>query len=208
MGQDVTFRRVRGRIIPIRKKADSSVDYKKTAKGAALIGVGAGTAAGAGRASAVAAEKAVKFRINANVYSKKAQAFKKARPSKSYSQLKKAGQMEFGFKTTTEKLYNPFRKTAQESAVLSATYKNVKKGVRFGGMALSTALIGAGLKRGYEGLTGNKADTKEEVISNVAGAGATFALSSAYAHKKFGGGRKALVKAVKLGLRAAKIRIP
>lgn len=209
MANDVTFRRVRGRIIPIRKKEGSSIDRTKTAQGVGLVTAGATTAASAGTLAAVAANKAVKFRVNSNVYSKKAQEIARSNPRGSTlrKNFEKSGQMKFEFKVDQSK-YNPYLKTAKTSAMKSSGYRTLRKGFRLGGLAVSTALIGSGLKKGYEGVTGKKADTKEEIISNAAGAGATFALSSAYAHKKLGGGKAALVKAVKFGLRAAKIRVP
>lgn len=204
----MVFRRVNGRIVPIKKREGHSIDIKKSGQGAGLIAGGAVTAVGAGSMAAVATKKASQFRVQSRLYSQKAsEVLSRIRSgSTRYEKLEKVGQMSFGFKISP-KTYDPYTKTAASSALKSQGFRTLRKGFRLGGLAISAALIGTGIKRGYEGLTGRKADTREEVVANVAGTGATFALSSAYAHRMFGGGKSNILKAVKFGIRAAKFRI-
>jgi hypothetical protein len=208
MANDVVFRRIHGRIIPIRKKHGASVDLPTVGKGAAHVAVGAATAIGAGSIAAGATKRASQFRVQSRIYSQKAaEVLSRIRrgPSR-YDKIEKLGQLNFGFKFTP-KTYDPFSKTATSHALKSQGFRSLRKGFRLGGLAASTAFISTGLKKLYEGTTGKKADTKTEVIATASGAGATFALSSAYAHRMLGGGRQNLVRAVKFGLRAAKVKI-
>lgn len=206
--KDFAFRRVHGKVIPIRlKKSNRGTETKK---GAALAGAGVVTAATSGNLAARATKEAAKFRINAKVYSQKAQSLLKkvSNTQGAGAKLEKAGQMAFEFKIKPRAPRSEaFAKIALRNTLKSNGFKLLRKGLHVGGLATSTALLGTGFKKLYEGISGDKADTKQEIISTAAGAGATFALSSAYAHKLMGGGRKNLVQAVKIGLRAAKIKI-
>lgn len=209
MSQDIAFRRIRGRIIPIKHKETRQDQVKK---GAALTAAGAVTGVSAGDLAARATKQAASFRVNSTMYAAKAQdlinTFKR-RPkiSPAAERLEKAGQYAFQFKVRPFSKAQSFEKLAVNTALKSKGFRLMRKGLRAGGFAASTALLGIGFKNLYEGVSGQKADTKKEVIATAAGAGATFALSTSYAHRMAGGGAKNLMKAVKFGLRAAKIKV-
>ena len=206
--ENVTFRRVRGRIIPIKLKKNNQ--GKEILSGAGLASAGVVTAATSGDLAARATKKAAHFKINSNIYAQKAASMfnRVARGSSKAKQAEKAGQMAFAFKIKPmPHMSEAFQKIAMKSALKSRGFVALKKGLKYGGLAASTGLISQGIKMGYEGATGKKADAKKEVIATAAGAGATFALSSAYTHRLLGGGRKALFRAVKVGLRIAKIKL-
>jgi hypothetical protein len=206
--KNVAFRRVHGRVIPIKLR--NNIQGKEIASGVGLASAGVVTAATSGDLAARATKKAAHFKINSNIYAQKAASMfnRVARGSSKAKQAEKAGQMAFAFKIKPmPHMSKAFEKIAMKSALKSKGFVYLKKGLKGGGHALSAGLIGQGLKKVYEGASGKKADTKEEVIATAAGAGATFALSSAYTHRLLGGGRKALFRAVKIGLRIAKIKI-
>lgn len=200
---DLVFRRVNGRIIPIKSRK------KQFAEGAGLAIAGAVAGASAGDVAARATKEAAKFRTNANLYSKKAEMLiKRIRRGKSTAEkLEQVGQIRFSFKVNPKFKSEAFEKIALKNALRSKGFTNLKKGLKLGGLATSAALLGTGFKKLYASTTGEKADTKQELISGAAGAGATFALSSAYSHRLLGGGKKNLAKAIKFGIRAAKFKL-
>lgn len=202
----VTFRKVHGRIVPIRQKESRPVKALKGV-GTSALGVGVGVSSGA--IAGFSAKKAVQFQIQAKTYTQKASDFLKhmTRRTSRYEVREKQGQMKFHFKLSPKK-YDPFTQTAVKSALTSKSYRLLRRGFKVGGLAASSALIGEGLKKTYEGITHKKAKTKEEVISRTAGAGAAFALSTGYTHSKLGFTKKNLYRALKVGLRTVKIRIP
>lgn len=200
----VTFRRIRGRIVPIETKGE------KTAKGVALTTAGVVAGASAGNMAARATKSAAHFRVHSNIYAEKAKSLiaRIRRVPTQADKLETAGQMAFGFTMNPSAPKSAaYAKIAVKHALKAQSFKILKKGLKAGGMATATSLISSGLKNTYEGVTGKTADTKTEVISTAAGAGATFALSSAYFHKRLGGGTKHLMKAFKFGLRVAKIKV-
>ena len=207
MAKDVTFRRIHGRIVPIKNSGARKDNLKQ---GSALSIAGAATAVTAGDLAARATKNAAHFKINSTVYAAKAKGLiSKIRKSPTLAdKFENAGQMAFGFKLhPTAPKSAAFEKIAMKNALKSSGFKVMRKGLYRGGLVTSTALLGIGFKKLYEGISGKKADTKEEIIATASGAGATFALSTSYAHRKAGGGLKHILKAVKFGLRAAKIKV-
>jgi hypothetical protein len=193
---ELKFRRIKGRVIPIRERKSKVIE----GAGTTIAGLGAGAVSGevAGRAT----NQAVRMNFQAGVFRDKAdKVFRSMKFGRTKAnKWEKAGQQTFDFKFKSEK-FHPYTKLAVKKALKSKGFRVLNKGLRITGLAVSAGLIGHGLKNLYEGATGNPAEAKQEVITNAAGAGAAFAFHSAF-------GRKMGIKNfLKYGWQAAKTKV-
>lgn len=181
--KDVVFRRVRGRIVPIRVQKSTpknKTDLKKAAGGLAVAGAGFGLSAGAGRLAARFVRESAHFENSAREFSKQARNALKHFPNGG----SKTSQMSFKF-SQSEAL--KATRNATRSAAISKilhTNRNVVKGA---GIVLGTALIGQGLKAAYEGATGKKVGVPGEFAAQATSGAAALAVGTSY-FKKLGGG--------------------
>ena len=181
-GKKVVFRRIRGRLVPIKIDAKSAGAFKAArtrksnatkakrdlAKGAGLIGGGIGLASLAqglsGLILGTGAKRSAK-RIST------VRGLTKGAPS--ISTLQRAGKLTFGSKG--------FTSTLMKSAKLGSIAK-------VGGFVLGEALVGKGIGKVTESLSGEKQGIAGDVISHVVGSGVTVL------------GALALRKGIKVGL--------
>lgn len=225
---DITFRRIKGHIVPIKKNEMSRLDRTgKIVGGTGVVVAGSALAAGAGKISERITRKSAKFKFKAEEYIKKVssrksaasvydkfqEAFKNTKTSRQFGWIKgnatkiakmeKAGQQAFKFTFRPDRI-KKYTKIAETAALKSNLFKGVNKGLRLGILGLSIGIIGRGLGHAYNGIKGKPTNTTEEkIIANTAGATGVFAFSSSYARSKgiknyFKFGAKVAKKSVKL----------
>jgi hypothetical protein len=151
--KDVIFRRVNGRIIPIRKKTNDQ------ATGAALVAAGAGVTVAGSEVAARMVQKSAAMRVKAKFdFNRVYRNFKRSR----------TGQMTFGFFKPKKEAMSGARGAVKTRAAAAQLFKARKIPLGLGA-ALGAALIGAGLDKFQKDQS-----TAEEVATNtVAGAVAT-----------------------------------
>lgn len=196
----IHFRRINGRIVPIKSKNLSSEDrFNKITSGAGTSVAGLTVGAASGDAAANITKKVARYRFEAEVFADKA--LKAMRRGKVHARkraaVEKAGQMAFDFGIKKPGMH-PHARFSLRSAMKSKSLKILNQGLKAGGLALSAGLIGHGLKQVYEGVRGKEAGKREEFLSNAAGAGSVFAFHAAYG-KKMG-----IKNWLNFGLKAAK----
>lgn len=214
MSNDVVFRRVRGRIIPIRKTAGAAKPSPgrqrttKAAAGAAMVGGGVATAGFAGRFAAKSVIAAAILENSARGTARSAQEVIAKMKRAALRAPKTVDQLEFGFKKAVRlrpnaKFQKLNRKALIESVAAEKLFRS-RKYIRSAGTAIGGAMIGVGLKKLYEAGTGKPADTKADVISSAAGLTAAFATRAGYQSLLMNGKRfswaatKAAFKAIRL----------
>ena len=195
--KDVVFRRVRGRIVPIRV----SKSKREAIKGAALAAGGVATALGAGHVAGSVVHAAAKAENVARTFRARAKeiassALKNAEPQP----------MLPGFTAAKRraKILTPLVKSQVNAAMKSSASAHVKANVLFKasrhssqmGRILGGALVGAGLTKIYEGVTGREATLKESIIAQTTGQITTVALETGFTTTTRTGGN--LLKAIKL----------
>jgi hypothetical protein len=199
MGQEITFRRIRGRIVPIKL----SKRQKEGGKGVALIGAGAAVAGGAGHLTGRAIHAAAKFENVGNTLRAQADKLKNAA---------QAPEAQMGLpgipQKRSRKILTPDVKRKINAAMDSSTSAHIKSEMtfrasnvvgRFGKIA-GGVLIGAGLTKLYEGVTGKKAGLKEDIAANVTGQVVTSAFDVGLASAVRTGGN--LRRAIQLVLKS------
>jgi len=166
--QPVVFRRVRGRIVPIRAKSQNS---GKAAQGLAYIGAGLATGAAAGSAYRAINRLAT------------------ATSSRSWKSLEKADKISFKARGTGQLDLEAYgrsvarkervRKTAMQGLQKARRIQAVTPSFRLGGVFLASTLIGVGAAKLYEAGRGQKVTTEETTAVSGAIASAAF-LTGAY----------------------------
>lgn len=178
---DVVFRRINGRIVPIRKSGDTKtpgpgkkVDIKKAAVGAAIAATGVAGGIYAGRFAAKMVVSSALLENTARSLSKQAKS--------ALSQVgKSSAQMSLPLKA--RKLATSSIKTSTFSLAL---FRN-RKVVRNLGIAAAGGLISAGGQEIYEAVTGKKPSVSTNVISGATGGAAAFLVNAGY-YKRLSGG--------------------
>ena len=155
MSQEITFRRIHGRIVPIRV----SKKNKDLAAGAGLAVGGVGAAAAAGKIAASLVHKGAGYE---NV----SRAFDKA--------------SEFAFEDG--RLWRAQRsgKLAIKFGRLSEQHHKAARAVRNAGFVISSALIGAGINSVLKHTRLNDDEKTRAAIATGSAVGASFALNSTY----------------------------
>lgn len=152
---DVVFRRIKGRIVPISKKKQ-----KEAVQGAAVAGSGVAVAAGGGRAYKKVIEKAV-------IASNKAALF----GSKFSSGLGKATQVTFEEYVRNKKSNAELLKWIGKSSRL----EGAARAVRIGSKSIGAGLIAVGSARLAGALSKKEHREKAQLLGASAGAAATTA---------------------------------
>lgn len=167
--KDVVFRRIRGRIVPIRKKTNDQ------AVGAALVGAGAATTVAGGEVAARMVQKSAAMRIRAKFdFNRIYSGFKKSR----------TGQMAFDFFKPKKEHMKKAEGAVRTRAASARLFKmrNIPLGL---GAVLGGALISSGLNK----IQGNRGDkklsTQEEVAGNTV-AGAVAIAGAAFYYRRLG----------------------
>jgi hypothetical protein len=186
---DVVFRRINGRIIPIRKGGSPKTPAKgidpqvKTAiVGAGLVAAGVGTALFAGRFASKMVLASARLEDISRAAAKGARVIiEKGRKAatKASSKSLTPWQPDLGFGTDTasefvfkpaqKELLNKFKRDAFRAGIASnAMFQNRQKVRAFGRIA-GGALVTGGLSNLYEGVKGKKPGTAETTANAVAG---------------------------------------
>ena len=224
--QNVVFRRINGHIVPIKKAGTPSGgssgkrQVKDVAQGAALTGAGvlAGVYSGKFAAKSVLAS-AYAENVGRDAARKARSIFQYAKKSAILANQKSIGlntQAAFGlekvgdyaFKKGQKETAMNASKIALGSATISERLFRNRKVIRGFGTAIGSGLIVAGLKKLYEGITGEKSSTKYDVIAGAAGASAALAVRAGYVKDlnkfKNSGAFSHAIKVALKGLRLAK----
>ena len=148
MANDIVFRRINGRIIPIKvKKAQETA--AKLSQGAAITAVGAGVAYGAGIGRRVGQAKVFRF------------------VDKAMRKSVMAKGLTRGTKSTAEQLYfdfamskNLYKKSANQLRAAKFSMKTLKR-FNLGARLLGIGLVGVGIERMAKAVMGDESATKE-----------------------------------------------
>lgn len=154
----VVFRRVRGRIVPIRLTKKSQSDL---GKGAALSAAGVAVGAGSGKVYRAINREALSRAAKGTLAHERVAAFKFRPTNKTQLSLSLYARQNRAQELAMKRL-NAGRKIGRFAAP-----------VRLGGRLLSAALLGAGATKLVEGMTGkNLSSEKASAIGASVGAGA------------------------------------
>lgn len=190
MANDVTFRRINGRIVPIRKNPKQPVISKpkkraeikgtEVAKGIGQIAVG--TAAGfySGKFAANT------LRIAANYENYARSAFKAAntlrqRIVKSSNSVPYE-KLELFSRQATNKSASAFRAAAESTRAFK-----LHRGARIFGTALAGGLIASGVRKTVKEVTGKEPNIATDVVSTAAGIAGGVATNAGFYKKLMGG---------------------
>ncbi len=186
---DVVFRRINGRVIPIRKggtsktpEKSSNPDVKKIAIGAAVVGAGVATALFAGKFASKMVIASAKFEDISRTAAKGARtiitrarsaakraATRNSTPWQPGLDLGDNAASEFVFRPAQKELLKRYKRQAFTAGIKSNTLFQNRQKVRSFGKVAGGALVTGGLNEMYEGATGEKAGLKETSINSVAG---------------------------------------
>lgn len=173
MSSDVTFRRVRGRIIPIRIKNKGEL-----AQGAGLVATGVTASLAASEAAAQVVKKAATMRKAASASFKVNNLI--------YKSLSDGGQLAFNFSKELKKA-----KAARTAAIglrkLSFTVRHLRTPLLGAGVAGAGFLLGKGIERIVESQRNKQLGLAGEGIADAAGAGLALGALAFY-YKRIGAG--------------------
>jgi hypothetical protein len=167
----LVFRRVKGRIVPIRKKKpENSLGNGLALTGSGLTAVVAGAEAAARTTKGAAALRAAsKLRFRA---------------ANQILEGTRVGQQAFDF-TGNVAAATRARRGASLLRMASIGLRKTRRPVLFGSALLGGAFIGKGLERTYEGATGSQLGTLGEGVTSIAGQGAALLAGGIY-YKRLG----------------------
>lgn len=132
--QQIVFRHINGRIVPIKSAPISKEDRKKSAvQGSAQVATGIAAAAAPAVVAAKVAKKAYEFKVKSRIMTENIRATKY-----SYSKIKEA------------------RKTAAELRLLSTKMFKHRSKLALAGAAISTGLITKGVHNLHEAISGQQ----------------------------------------------------
>jgi hypothetical protein len=191
----VVFRRVKGRIIPLRLTESGKRQIKQGAQGTALVAGGAAIAASAGKLH----RAAVKFSTSGSI-----RAF---RSLEKLDKLKRIPRPSlFGAALRNARITDIYQKTEQLSKA-SARLGRFTPAIRIGGLAVGAALAGAGIAKIYKAREPQASKKKIAAVTAIGATGATAAfLAGGYGGAGARAGLKSLyIKAYPV-LRALKAR--
>jgi hypothetical protein len=156
---DIVFRRIHGRVIPIRKSKGKSAKDRNIVKGAAIVGAGVAVGVAAGAVSAGLLREAATFE---NV-------------SRGVKAVWRSGLKDKAIATKT--LARTFR-VAAKNRLEAKRFALASMRVQKYGAIASAALIGAGV---HQGLKKTKLSDKEKAgVATASGVGAHFSIRSAF----------------------------
>ena len=178
---DVVFRRIRGRIVPIKRSSQNSKGFQKkprsktskkaeVAKGGAVFGTGVlgGLFGGSvfaefGKESERA--KSVSKRFGRQAQNIEAQA-KWVRSKKNFVYSKRTGIGSYDYKFLNNQA-KTFRKAASRQRLRSQKLSKTGFRIGAGSIALGGFLAASGARRVYEGFKGDKANIGEEAFTDL-----------------------------------------
>lgn len=174
MAEKMQFRRIRGRIVPIRMKKDTGSSDRT--KGAAIVAAGAGVSWGAGRTAAGMERDAAHLENAARKQAKSAR-----------NNFKLISRQGPAFKTVAHATFRAEGREALRSMIESRKAFKASGNLKATGLALGTSLIAGGV---YQALSGNRQgrgiDTADKaLVAGVAGTTAAVGIRAAY-ERRFG----------------------
>lgn len=187
----VVYRRIRGRIVPIRMKKDQRKDL---AQGAGLLAGGIGTAVAGGTLSGRILRSAYKTgeNIQSSVFA--ARDLTRKQLKMGVSKTRKLGQRSPKGQLTFQGLHmGSAVKNLKPFKLKTLASENI---LRHGAFGLGGILIGEGFARLYKGMTGKELSVPADVGASVAG---VLSVKAAEAAFKKGLGKKALLSILSRG---------
>lgn len=186
--QEVVFRRIRGRIIPIRKNMTKKQN-SELVKGAGYVAAGAAVSIGAGEGAAQLVKAAAAKRVKAK--------FEFNRIFRGFKRSGKAEQVTFEFLRGANRFKGSAREAAQgaiktrRSAFRLFKARNIVLGL---GSLAGAALFSLGLNKIAKSVGNKELEDKEEAVNNIVGAVAAAAATSFY-YRRLGLRNASLLKA-------------